>query len=238
MTTYDENKLTKLSSLKVLAERIKTNFTTKSELNTIRSQVVETSSDVVQNTGAIDDLSEAINTIVDIVTELGTSNTILSNKIDNLFTSAAWENAYNQKTLEKYGIGRIIITETNTNPGTFIGGTWELFSQGRMIMGVEPSNPNFNEAGKTGGAVEHSHNLSQAGYAKAAIYGGEPFSISYTRTTGLDYESYFAAIGATGSKNQGYIRESTERAIALGGTTDSESSLPPFITCYVWKRVA
>ena len=124
MTTYDENKLTKLSSLKVLAERIKTNFTTKSELNTIRSQVVETSSDVVQNTGAIDDLSEAINTIVDIVTELGTSNTILSNKIDNLFTSAAWENAYNQKTLEKNGIGRIINTQTNTNPGTFIGGTW------------------------------------------------------------------------------------------------------------------
>ncbi len=238
MTTYDENKLTKLGSLKVLAERINTSFTTKSELNTIRSQVVETSSDVVQNTGAIDDLSEAINAIVDVVTELETSNTILSNKIDNLFTSAAWENAYNQKTLEKYGIGRIIITETNTNPGTFIGGTWELFSQGRMIMGVDLNNPNFNEAGKAGGSIEHSHNLSQAGYAKAAIYGGAPCSVNYTRVTGLNYDSYFTATGSADSNNQGATRSGVDRAIALGGVTDSESSLPPFITCYVWKRVA
>lgn len=48
-----------------------------------------------------------------------------------------------------------MVTTDNVNPGTRISGTvWELTSQGKAIVGVDPDDPDFNEAGKSGGAKE------------------------------------------------------------------------------------
>ena len=58
--------------------------------------------------------------------------------------------------LNHYTIGSIFITTTNTNPGTFIGGTWEAFGTGKTLVGVDTSQTEFNTALKTGGE-RHTH---------------------------------------------------------------------------------
>lgn len=61
-----------------------------------------------------------------------------------------------------------MVTTDNVNPGTRIPGTvWELTSQGKAIVGVDPDDPDFNKAGKNGGtkSIDFTHNHSTQGHA-------------------------------------------------------------------------
>ncbi|MCI9586008.1 MAG: hypothetical protein HFH45_05200, partial [Bacilli bacterium] len=60
---------------------------------------------------------------------------------------------YKNNLLNKtYPIGSIYITEKNTNPSETLGGTWEAYSKGRSLVGVDPNDINFNEVNKIGGS--------------------------------------------------------------------------------------
>ena len=50
-----------------------------------------------------------------------------------------------------YPVGSIYTTNSNINPGSTIGGTWEAYGTGRTLVGVDSSNSNFNAVNKTGG---------------------------------------------------------------------------------------
>lgn len=145
------------------------------------------------------------------------------------------ETYFMKKTYEP---GDLKLTMNNINPGTYITGTtWILIAQGKTIFGVDPNDPNFNEANKTGGSKEHSHNLSSNGYAKANIGGSTPFELDFVRVQDISYQSGLRVTGGSDSFQQGYERTSN-RGIALGGKTDSASWTPPFVTCYIWMRTA
>lgn len=71
----------------------------------------------------------------------------LSNELKNL----------GQKLFPK---GSIFLTTVNTNPGTFIGGTWVAWGSGRVPVGVNTSDTNFNTPEKTGGTSTHNHTVN------------------------------------------------------------------------------
>ena len=51
-----------------------------------------------------------------------------------------------------YPIGAIFISTVNTNPGTYMSGTtWEAFGAGKILVGVNSSDTDFNTVEKTGG---------------------------------------------------------------------------------------
>jgi microcystin-dependent protein len=89
--------------------------------------------------------------------------------------------------LDSYPVGAIYTSTTNTNPNTFLGGTWTQFGQGRTLLGVGSNEANTNTTtfGNTaagainrttveerGGAVTHtlattempSHTHTQTGH--------------------------------------------------------------------------
>ena len=52
-----------------------------------------------------------------------------------------------------FPVGAVYITAGNTNPGTFLGGTWTQIAQGRTLMGVGTLGSDTYAAGETGGAA-------------------------------------------------------------------------------------
>lgn len=52
-----------------------------------------------------------------------------------------------------FPVGAIYITAGNTNPGTFLGGTWAQIAQGRTLIGVGTLGSDTYAAGATGGAA-------------------------------------------------------------------------------------
>ncbi len=55
--------------------------------------------------------------------------------------------------LDLFPIGAIYLTAGNTNPGTFLGGTWVQIAQGRTLIGVGTLGSDTYTAGATGGAA-------------------------------------------------------------------------------------
>lgn len=63
-----------------------------------------------------------------------------------------------------YPVGSIYESVNSTNPSSFMGGTWEAFGAGRVTVGINTSDSNFNTVKKTGGSSTfnnaHTHTMA------------------------------------------------------------------------------
>ena len=57
------------------------------------------------------------------------------------------------ENLEVYPVGSIYMSTSGTNPSSFLGGTWVAWGSGRVPVGVNTSDGNFNTVEKTGGSA-------------------------------------------------------------------------------------
>ena len=73
------------------------------------------------------------------------------------------------RILQAFPVGTIIETENSTNPSSYIGGTWAQYGAGQVTVGIDPSDPDFDTVGKTGGHKElQQHNHSASGSTGSA----------------------------------------------------------------------
>ena len=113
-----------------------------------------------------------------------------------------------------FPIGSVFIAVVSTNPATLLGyGTWSAFGAGRVLVGIDAGDADFDTAEETGGAktvdLAHTHALDHAHSVVA----------NNLRTGGG------VTVGAT----------------AFSGASDSklsatQSVVQPYIVCYFWKR--
>ena len=126
------------------------------------------------------------------------------------------ENGENKKrilsALDIYPVGSIYINTVNTNPSTFIGGTWESFGTGRTLVGVDTSQTEFNTVEKTGGNKTIS--ISNADLPHIG--------------SGVQW------VGSGGSIAGGSDWKDTW--LGGSGSTRTFNNLQPYITVYMWKR--
>ena len=70
-----------------------------------------------------------------------------------------------------YPVGSIYLSIKNTNPGTLFGGTWAAWGRGRVPVGVNTSDTNYNSVEKTGGAATHTHTQGATGASSGSTGG-------------------------------------------------------------------
>lgn len=79
-----------------------------------------------------------------------------------------WDKLVNSIKSAMYPVGSVYITYNNVNPGTFLGGTWERFGQGRTLVGEGTGNDGSTSmsftANSTGGLYNHSMVRDDIGY--------------------------------------------------------------------------
>lgn len=157
---------------------------------------------------------------IKVGTGLSISNGVLNVDIDEIVSNKILED--NKK---KYPVGKIIMSTTNTNPSTYLGfGTWELWGSGRVPVGVDTEQTEFNSSEKEGGEKthklsidempRHTHNFNREGVA--------------TMTSGGRNELQ----QTLGSKSYNFI------SLENSGGDKAHNNLQPYITCYMWKRTA
>lgn len=157
-----------------------------------------------------------------------------------------------------YPVGSIYMSVSNTNPGTLFGGTWVAWGSGKVPVGVNTSDTDFNTVEKTGGAKSHSY--TPAGTNSGGAVQGHTLTVSEIPshshnapygTLILDtqdgYYSYgdidrvmtpcgsytpCSNTGGGGAHNHGLTQPT------FTGTAATMNHLQPYITCYMWKRTA
>lgn len=121
-----------------------------------------------------------------------------------------------------YPVGSIYISINSKNPGDIFGGTWERI-KGKMLVGVDEDDSNFNISGKTGGEKEvtlgtehippHDHIIR----ANIPNSGGNDTLIL---------------------KNTAYWSSGVEMHTNTTGEGQPHNNMPPYFTCYIWYRTA
>lgn len=134
-----------------------------------------------------------------------------------------------------YPVGAIYITYENTNPGTFLGGTWVQFGQGRVLMGQGEGNDGSTSMsftdGSTGGEYNHTLTTNEMPSHNHTLYfdNGQVaklWQISTRFSSGSQ-----SAIVSYGTSND-YPQ------IANTGGGGSHNNIQPYITVYFWRRTS
>lgn len=168
-----------------------------------------------------------------------------------------------------YAVGDIYITENAaTDPAVRFGGTWIRYAAGRVLVGYDSTDTDFNAGGKTGGAKAvtldatnmpphyHSVDPPATNSGTESAYHSHALSTNYTSAAHGHYsQDYYVATGVNnpagvaGTPNMGTENathyHTTDIAAFNSGTTGgsggvavAHNNLQPFITVYMWKRTA
>ena len=134
-----------------------------------------------------------------------------------------------------FPIGQPYVTQTETNPFTILGfGTWERV-KGKVLVGLDENDTNFNVIGKTGGETEHvltENELAEHEHL-GLHYSSNETPVSFKRETsdivgyGLDFQSNATIYTATNIR--------TNKA----GGGEAHNNLQPYrVVGYMWIRTA
>jgi hypothetical protein len=119
-----------------------------------------------------------------------------------------------------YPIGTVVTLSVSTNPATLYGiGTWTAIA-GKVIVGIDASQTEFDTLNETGGnktvSTSHTHSIPYNGWSNAS---GNNEGLLYRTSGGGD------SLVTTANRTSG-----------SGG--DEISVLSPYIVKYVWERTA
>ena len=144
-----------------------------------------------------------------------------------------------------YPVGSIYTNATSsTNPATLLGfGTWTAFGAGKVPVGIDATDTDFDTVGETGGVKEVT--LTQA---QSAIHGHEHF-ISNGASVGSGSDALNATnyLGnRTGGGDDQYVLKGSATVASKGLTsavtgadaTSPHTNVQPYIVVYMWKRTA
>ena len=117
-----------------------------------------------------------------------------------------------------FPVGSIYMSVVNVNPSTYFGGTWEAWGSGRVPVGVNTSETEFNSVEKTGGEKKHTLTTNEMP--------SHNHGVGTYRSSGGSETRYYNPTGAQQVKNY------TEYA----GGGEAHNNLQPYINCYMCKR--
>lgn len=138
--------------------------------------------------------------------------------------------------LSMYPIGSIYRSVKSTDPSELFGGTWELLKDVFLMAAGDKY-----AAGSTGGEAEHNHPLSSRGQATIGnYYDTIAFRSSNAKWADDNVDHQMWAFSHNGdfliTKDTAHYNEGCY--VALKGSTDNASNIPPYLAVYTWVRVA
>ena len=148
--------------------------------------------------------------IVDIADLQGQINTINTN--------------FNKNVLDLiYPIGAIIYNDNEDfDPNTVFGGTWEKI-KGKMVIGLDDADSDFNTLKATGGSKTHAITISEMP----------------AHTHNINYKNYQTAGESSGPLIYTNIEDTQKtRATTSAGTGKAMDIMNPYYVANIWHRVA
>lgn len=124
-----------------------------------------------------------------------------------------------------FPIGSTYITQTNTNPSTILKfGTWERV-KGKVLVGLDEDDTDFNEIGKTGGEKKHTMTVAEMASHNHTVVAR---SVAGSSTASVSSGAGLSVPNPTGE-------------IVIGNTGNSQpfNIMQPYeVVGYMWKRIS
>jgi len=123
--------------------------------------------------------------------------------------------------LASWPVGSVFISVVATNPNTLLGGgTWVAFGAGRVLVGIDAGQTEFDTVEEVGGAKTHTLTTAQMP--------------SHTHT--VNYGNLDWVGGSTSFQGRLVVQGALSSGAA--GGNGAHNNLQPYIVCHFWKRIA
>ena len=121
--------------------------------------------------------------------------------------------------LAVYPVGCVYTSISNTNPSSLFGGTWTSFGAGKVLVGLDSGDGDFDAAEETGGAKTHTLSIAEM----------PSHSHSEEGTTAASETTGWYGGGQTGAIESG-------ATTGTAGSGSAHNNLQPYIVVYFFKR--
>ena len=118
-----------------------------------------------------------------------------------------------------FPIGQIVIKGDNEDYSNWLGFTWERTAVGKVLVGIDSTDTDFNTIGKTGGEKTHTLTIEEMpshNHSVLVTGGGNKYAASFTNDGGSLY----------------YIPSENN------GGNKPHNNLQPYQVVAYWKRIA
>lgn len=138
---------------------------------------------------------------------------------------------------EAFAVGSIFLSVVSTNPATLLGyGTWSAIGAGRVLVGLDSGDTDFDTVEETGGAKT---------VAGAGSVGSHTHSVTSNVAVGNHSTRSVEDVGLNPVTvlTTSAVHSVTNNAVTSGGTAPTftgtaTSVVQPYFVCYMWKRTA
>lgn len=198
------------------------NIAYDSTFSKLNASTVQSAIDKIMDGGIAKDVS-LTQAEYDKLVENGT----VDNEITYYITDSEEPNIVNDLVNIIYPIGSIYMSVNSTSPTALFGGTWEQIKDTFLLSAGDTY-----ESGTTGGEATHTLTVNEMPrhehddwftYSGGAPVGGN-WKINMTSST-------------TGGSGR-WTHTSGLHNVALTGGGQAHNNMPPYLTVYMWKRVA
>lgn len=121
-----------------------------------------------------------------------------------------------------YPVGCIYQSASSTSPASFLGGTWERIKD-KFILAAGDT----YAAGSTGGEATHTLTISEM-----------PNHTHRLWVEGKTYEAKGKTLVTSISANEHNVDVSQNIWMNSQGGSNSHNNMPPYLTAYIWRRIA
>jgi microcystin-dependent protein len=167
---------------------------------------------------------------------------------------------------EAFPVGSVFIAVVSTNPATLLGyGTWSAFAAGRVLVGRDSGDSDFDTAEETGGEKTHTlttaempshthvqdaHNHTQDAHTHTqnahshvqslptSQTGSQASGTRDTSTTGSTADALSTASATAVNQNATATNQAATATNQNAGGGGAHNNLQPYVVVYMWKRTA
>ena len=146
--------------------------------------------------------------------------------------------------LDAWPVGSVYIAVDSTSPATrFGGGTWSAFGAGKVLVGLDSGDADFDTAEETGGAKTVTLTAAQSGLPQHTHVQDAHSHVENNNSATTGGLAGWAARDTSTSTPvaTGYSTATTVAVNQNAGPTDAAQAhpnMPPYIVVYMWKRTA
>lgn len=176
--------------------------------------------------------SEAISTNTNNINK---NTAAISTNTNNISKNTADITALNDSLAKLYPVGSIYMSVNDTNPGTFIGGTWERLKD-RFLLAAGDS----YKVGTTGGEASHKLSVNEIPshahgvYVRVQGYGGWESFTSNNYGVMFNYDAGYHSPNYTANS----AAVTTDADTTPNGGSQPHNNMPPYLAVYMWVRTA
>lgn len=135
-----------------------------------------------------------------------------------------------------FPIKKIIIFNDNDDHSNYLGFTWERIASGKMLVGIDSTDTDFNAIGKTGGEKEHTLTIDEMPAHSHKLNGNT--DVTFAESSTYPYLLASAKRGYADGSNitfgEGYSINDTTTA----GSGQAHNNLQPYQVVAYWQRIS